>query len=274
MNKQSQLGKGLPPVCRLGLATRGNTSLDAEDVHMAFERGINYWNWCGKPDGLSNAVGELGAQRDEVVLALQLDTLDSSRDGILRALDSYLKELDTDRIDVATLYYVESEDEWRAMIAAGGAMEGLQQAREQGLIRMIGLTSHQRRLAAGWTASGLIDLLMIRYNAAHRGAEEDVFPVTNSLGIPVVAFTCLRWGGLLKSTAGDPEGFVVPRAADWYRFVISNPSVSVALMAPNGKQELEVNLSILERWQSLSQEELTAMKQHGDRVHASAGTFP
>jgi aryl-alcohol dehydrogenase-like predicted oxidoreductase len=273
MNQHTELGNGLPPVCRLGLATRGNTSLDAEDVHLAFERGINYWNWCGHSDGLSKAVGELGDQRDQVVLALQLDTWDRSRDGILKALHSSLNELKTDWIDVATLYYVESEDEWDEITATDGAMEGLQQAREQGLIRMIGLTSHQRPLAAGWAESGLLDLLLIRYNAAHRGAEKEVFPVTDSIGIPVIAFTCLRWGGLLKSTAEDPDGFEVPCAAAWYRFVLSNPSVSVALMAPNGKQELEANLSILDEWEAPSEAELRILKEHGDRVHASSGAF-
>ena len=33
-------------VCRLGLATRGNTSLEPEDVELAFDQGINYLNWC------------------------------------------------------------------------------------------------------------------------------------------------------------------------------------------------------------------------------------
>ena len=57
--------------------------------------------------------------------------------------------------------------------------------------------------------SGLLDLLMIRYNAAHRGAETEIFPVTDSTSLPVVVYTCLRWGALLQSTPDDPPGFVV-----------------------------------------------------------------
>jgi len=41
------------PVCRLGLATRGNTHLASQDVAHAIDRGINYLNWCGHPDGMS-----------------------------------------------------------------------------------------------------------------------------------------------------------------------------------------------------------------------------
>ena len=65
-------------------------------------------------------------------------------------------------------------------------------------MRLLGLTSHQRKLAAETARSGLLDLLMIRYNAAHRGAETDIFPVTDALGLPVVVYTCLRWGTLLR----------------------------------------------------------------------------
>ena len=61
---------------------------------------------------------------------------------------------------------------------------------------------------------------MIRYNAAHRGAEREVFPVTDALGLPVIAYTALRWGGLLRPTPDDPPGFVVPPAPAWYRFVL------------------------------------------------------
>ena len=43
---------------------------------------------------------------------------------------------------------------------------------------------------------------MIRYNAAHRGAEREVFPVTEALGLPVIAYTALRWGGAPAADAG------------------------------------------------------------------------
>src|SRR5437763_610559 len=81
-------------------------------------------------------------------------------------------------------------------------------------------TSHQRPPAAGAARSGLLGLLMIRYNAAHRGAEQEVFPVTDAMGLPVVAYTCLRWGALLRPTPDDPPGFVAPPAPAWYRFAL------------------------------------------------------
>ena len=117
--------------------------------------------------------------------------------------------------------------ELRRLDGPGGALETCAAAQGDGVVRILGLTSHQRRLAAETARSGLLDMLMIRYNAAHRGAETEVFPVTDALGMPVVVYTCLRWGALLRGTPDDPPGSVAPRAPDWYRFALQTDSVTV-----------------------------------------------
>src|SRR5207302_6869223 len=141
-----------------------------------------------------------------------------------------------------TFYYVEERAEWEQIAGPGGALAFCRAAQRAGEVRLLGLTSHQRPLAAAIAQSGLLDLLMIRYNAAHRGAERDVFPVTDALGLPVIAYTALRWGALLRATPDDPSGFKVPRAADCYRFVLQHPAVAVTLSAPRSRAELEEDL--------------------------------
>ena len=260
-------------VCRVGLSTRGNTSLEPDDVLEAFRRGIRYFNWCCHPDGLSAAVRQLEPEkRPEMVLALQLYARDG--EGARRELDGYLRELGTDYVDVVTHYYVEHEDEWAEIQSPGGAAEALRDARSEGAVRAVGVTTHQRTLGAQLAREGQIDLLMIRYNAAHRGAETDVFPVTDELGVPVVVYTGVRWGALLKPTPDDPVGFRPPSAPDCYRFALCHPSVSVAIMAPNGRAELEEDLSILDDWHGLREGEYAALCEHGDRVRRHGGSFP
>ena len=274
MKKQATLGNSLPPVCRLGLATRGNTHLDVDDVFHAYHRGINYWNWCGHKDGMSRAVGELGSNRGSVVVATQISTAGWTRDEMWREITAALDTLQTDYLDVVTLYYVESRHEWDEIVSSAGSIHALQEARDEGVVRAVGLTTHQRDLAAEWVQTGLLDLLMVRYNAAHRGAEQDVFPMTDFLGVPTICFTCLRWGKLLKPTCEGPPGLSVPPAREWYRFVLSNPSVAVTLMAPNGRDELDDNLLLLDDWKSVAPLEHERLCAHGDRVRQRAGPFP
>jgi aryl-alcohol dehydrogenase-like predicted oxidoreductase len=288
MKRTHDFGFGLPPACRLGLATRGNTHLDPEDVLHAVERGINYLNWCGHSDGLSRAVREMGSVRKNVIVAWQIQS--NTADGARRELENALTELGTDRIDLVTLYYVESESEWVDIASRGGAYEALADARSAGQVGMIGMTSHQRAMAAAIGAGELLpkedalpdgldpsrplDALMLRYNAAHRGADKDVFPVTVPIGLPVVVYTCLRWGALMKPTPEDPEDYAVPAAPEWYRYALANPSVAVALMAPNGRAELDQDLALLDDWRPPSDPDHRAMTDHGDRVYRTAGGFP
>jgi predicted aldo/keto reductase-like oxidoreductase len=278
MRKTTQLNDSLPAVCRLGLATRGNTYLRPEDVEHAIDRGIHYLNWCGKPDGLSKTVAGLGSRRRDVVVAAQFKA--SGADEAAKEFDWILKQLKSDYLDIATLYYVESESEWENITSQQGAWQTLARLKQEGALRMIGLTSHQRKLAAGWaqaldpqTGESRLDLLMIRYNAAHRGAEDDVFPATDKLGMPVVTFTGVRWKDLLGATADDPADFTPPAAPDCYRFCLSNESVAVALMAPGNRPELEQDLGLLDDWTPPNRAASQSIRAHGDRVRKNAREF-
>jgi aryl-alcohol dehydrogenase-like predicted oxidoreductase len=274
VQRVTSLGSDLPDVCRLGLATRGNTALDLADVRWAVDEGIGYLNWCGHDDGMSAAIRDMGRRRSEVVVAWQMSA--RTADEATTALESALATLGTASIDIVTFYYVESRPEWARLREPNGAYDAMERAREAGKVRMLGLTSHQRRMAADiLDAPGRpLDMLMLRYNAAHRGAEHEVFPTTDRLLAPFVAYTCLRWGELMKPTPDDPSGWEPPRAPEWYRYALANPAVSVALMAPNGVDELRENAALLTDWSAPDPDEMTALEAHGERVYHHAGRFP
>jgi len=257
---------------RLGLATRGNTQIAADDVALAVERGVNYLNWCGYDDGIAKALRSKIIDRNRVVVAMQLDARDAA--SAAAELEDAFRTLGTRRIDVVTFYYVEHKSEWDEIARRDGALQVLKAEKQQGRVGLIGLTTHQRRLAAEWAEEKKFDLLMVRYNAAHRGAEQDVFPVTERLGMPVVVYTAQRWGALARRTQDDPPESPPPAAIEWYRFALAHPAASVVLMAPNGRSELEANLKLLDDWRPPTPAEFEAMSQHGQRVRKNAGRFP
>jgi aryl-alcohol dehydrogenase-like predicted oxidoreductase len=265
------------PVSRLGLASYGQTALTPDDIHAALGRGVNFLNWAGldewPPDGdpFIPAVASLGAARSSVVVCAQFGARTAT--GAAEQLRSVLATLKTDYIDALTLYYVERPEEWEEITAPGGSLPYLQEAKRDGAVRRIGVTSHQRPLAARMAASGLLDLVMIRYNAAHRGAEREVFPVTQPLGLPVIAYTALRWGALPRPTPDDPPGWSVPRASDWYRFVLQHPAVAVTLAAPRTRAEMDEDLGVLDAAGPLGDEEYAVLAGHGERVRKHAGAF-
>ncbi|HTK77392.1 MAG TPA: aldo/keto reductase [Gemmataceae bacterium] len=260
------------PVCRLGLATRGNGSLAEEDVHVALSRGVNFLNWPGGEDALSRVIAGLGTRRSDVVVCAQFEARTAG--DAATELRAILSTLHTDYVDVLTFYYVEEMHEWEEIIGPGGALGYCRAAKRDGVVRRLGLTTHQRPLAATVAQCGLLDVLMLRYNAAHRGAEREVFSVTEELGLPVITYTALRWGALLRPTPDDPPGFVVPTAPAWYRFALQSPSVAVVLAAPHNRTELEEDLTVLDATGPLPPDEYERLAEHGRRVRKHGGGFP
>ena len=259
------------PVCRLGLASHAGSELTPADIHHAVDRGVNFLNWAGDEDVFSRTIAGLGARRRDVVVCVQF----AARSGAEAAteLAAILAALHSDYVDILTLYYVESAEEWQTLIAPDGALPYCREVQRAGRVRRLGVTSHQRPLATEMARSGLLDLLMIRYNAAHRGAEREVFPTTDALGMPVNAYTAMRWGALLRSTPDDPPGFVVPPASAWYRFVLQSPSVTVTLAAPHSRAELDEALTVLDSG-PLDAADYERLAQHGQRVRRHGGGFP
>ena len=145
------------------------------------------------------------------------------------------------------------------------ATEGeLLHLRESGKVRGIGVSIHNRRRAGRLAAQSPLDLLMIRYNAAHPGAERDVFPHVRNGCPTILAYTATAWRRLLKRPR-DWEGPVMT-GGDCYRFQLSNSHVDLALTGPSSRQEIEENLDALDRG-PLSPHEEHWMRQFGLEVH-------
>ena len=64
------------------------------------------------------------------------------------------------------------------------------------------MSIHDRKRAGKLAEDSPLDMLMIRYNAAHPGAEVDIFPNLAKRKPAIVAYTATRWRGLLKRPKG------------------------------------------------------------------------
>src|SRR6185436_10940496 len=124
---------------------------------------------------------------------------------------------------------------------------------ESGKVRSIGVSIHDRPRAGKLAESSPLDLLMIRYNAAHPGAERDIFPHVRADKPSILAYTATSWRRLLKK----PKGWDGPvmTAGDCYRFQLSSAHVDLALTGPASRAELEANLDALAKGPLAADEE-------------------
>ena len=121
-------------------------------------------------------------------------------------------------------------------------------------------------------AGGQFDLFHVRYNAAHRGAEEEIFRHLKDDDRPgIVSYTATRWGQLLNPK-NMPVGESVSAPSDCYRFAMSNSAVDVCMCGPKNIDEMRAALPALELG-PLGEEDLERMKRIGDYVRSTTRKF-
>jgi predicted aldo/keto reductase-like oxidoreductase len=242
---------------RLGLAA--NYGLDEGGVRLAMERGVNLFLVTARGSGLRAPLKEaLGSRREQVAVVAYVN-VGWFGWGVRRGAEGALRSLGTDYLDVLLLGWL---GVWSAWSAA--TERELLKLRESGKVRALGVSIHDRPRAGRLAEASPLDLLMIRYNAAHPGAERDIFPRRREGRPSILAYTATAWRKLLRRPRGW-DGAVMT-AGDCYRFQLSSPHVDLALTAPKNRAELEQNLAALERG-PLTPDEERWMRDFGRAVH-------
>jgi len=257
------------PASSLGLAA--GPKQDPRCVRRAFAGGINYFFFYGP--GNTSFIEELASlarrKREQIIVA----TGSGSRRiaGLQAARRKMTALLGIELIDVFFIEYVHPGDDPDVMFGKNGVFDELRQWKKNGWIRFVGATAHDRSLARRLAADPRVDVLMHRFNMAHRKAAQEVFPAAAKARTPIVAFTATRWGTLLEPYADWPGP--PPTASDCYRFCLSQPPVQVVLTAPRSLAELEQNLEVLEL-PPMGKQYRDQWQRFGDLVHgAGKGAF-
>jgi aryl-alcohol dehydrogenase-like predicted oxidoreductase len=258
--KKRVLGRTGLLASRLGLA--GGYGVPAAAVERAFhEYGINYFYWstprkAGMRDGLRNLVKN---HREEIIIVLQ--SYDHLGLTVRRSVEKGISALGIDSADVLLLG-------WNNWYPPARVLRESLALRKEGKVRFIAMSGHNRKLFGkiAQAESSPIDIFMVRYNAAHRGAEEEIFPHLAGKNRPgLTTYTATRWGKLLnpkKMPAGQPP----LTSSDCYRFVLTDPHVDLCMMGPESEAQMVEGLTALTKG-PLSDKEMDRIRKIGDYVH-------
>jgi aryl-alcohol dehydrogenase-like predicted oxidoreductase len=245
-------------VFRLGLAC--NYGVDERGFDRALERGVEYVFWTRlRTGGVQPALKRALAQRRDRVVLGAGPGIGYFGGSVRRAAERLLRDLGTDRIDVFHLFWV-----GRTSALTEGTLESMAELKAEGKIRSFAISIHDRKRAGELVKGSPIDWFMLRYNAAHPGAESDVFPNLPPERPAVCAYTATSWRKLLRKPrtwTGEPM-----TAGDCYRFCLTSPHVDVTLMGPSSIAEVDANLDALEKG-PLSVDEDAWMREFGRVVH-------
>lgn len=250
------LGRTGREVGRLGVAA--SYGVPAKAIEGAFERGATYLYWGTRRTGaFTEALRNLAPQRARMFLLVQSYSRMASLLGW--SLERALRAAGYEYADGLLLGL------WQRPVP-GRILDAARRLKERGLVRHLAVSSHKRRLVPEFARSGDFDIVHFRYNAAHTGAERDIFPHLPPENRPgIVVYTATSWKQLLNPKK-VPPGEKTPSAGDCYRFVLTNPAVDVCMTGPADAAQMEHALAALGKG-PMSDEEMAWMRRVGAAIY-------
>ena len=244
--KVSRMGFGGIPIQR-------TTAAEAKKlIHYLMEQGINYIDTARGYTVSEEYLGEaLEGIRDKFVVATK--SMSRTKEAMAADIDISLKNLRTDYID---LYQVHNPTmaQLEQVLAPGGALEALLEAKEAGKIGHIGITAHaldvfERALELEW-----VETIMFPYN------------IVETQGEKLIAKCAQKNIGFIdmKPLAGG----AIEDASLALRFICANENVTVTIPGMAELHEIDQNIAACADTSPLTNEEKTAVNQ----VRSALGT--
>jgi aryl-alcohol dehydrogenase-like predicted oxidoreductase len=225
----AELGPSKLVVSRLGVS--GHYGLPVEGFRRAAEEGVNLFFWEPNYATLT-AFSQRLAPSDRQRLHFVAGTFEADPKRVRRDAERALRQLRADQLGLFLVFWVQS---WGRVTDA--LRRELDSLVAEGTVATAGLSTHNRPLAVAAIGDGW-NPVMVRHNAAHRGAEAEVFPAAAAKGVSLLTFNATCYGRLLRPF----DDMEPPSAADCLRYSLEQPAVAACWTAPATLEQLDTNL--------------------------------
>ncbi len=225
-----------------GAAALGAVTQDEADATLELVRrhGVNHLDTAASyGDSELRLAPFLAEHRNEYFLATKTEK--RTRDEAYAEINLSLERLGTDHVDLIQLHNLVAEDEWQTAFAPGGVLEAVVRAREEGLVRHIGVTGHGVTVAAQHLRSLAefdFDSVLLPYN----------FPMAQNeayiADFEALTATCAERGvavQTIKAITRAPWGDREQTAATWYEPLRDQAAIDTAVSWVLGRDGVFLN---------------------------------
>lgn len=281
-----QLGRTGLNITTFGLG--GQATIEMEDrreealriISRALDLGVNYFDTAaGYRSGVSETqLGEgLAGRRSQIILASK--SRNRTRDGAWRDLESSLKRLRTDHLDIWQVHNIKSTADVEQLFAKGGAIEAFQHAREQKLTRFLGVTGHaDPDLLIECIRRFPFDTILLALNAADKhylSFGERLIPLCLERQMGIIAMKVPARGRILWQPLTQIPRLRRPGKLDMreaYHYVLSLP-VSGAIIGCDTVEHLEEDVNLARTFKPLSVDQMLALEAKVKPIYEQALYF-
>lgn len=249
-----------------------------EIINRSIDLGINYIdtsayygldkNGNHVPGISERYIGKvMKTRRNEVYLASK--TLGRTYDEAMRDLETTLKNLQTDHIDLWQVHSVRSKDDLDTWFAKDGAIKAFEKARDEKIIQHIGITGHKDPYALKYGIERYpFDTILLTLNAADRhdlSFIDIVLPVAVEKNMGIIGMKIPARGKIFKE-----GGITSMEQAMGYALTLP---VSTIIVGISTLQELEENVQIAKDFKPFSKKKMTHLEKLTEPYHEEASFF-
>jgi predicted aldo/keto reductase-like oxidoreductase len=242
-------GTGLE-VYRLGFGgipiQRVSETQAVETVLHAINRGVDFIDTSRAYTTSERRIGLALKQTDKKV-TLASKSHSKTAAAVRADLETSIKELQREYIDLYQCHFVRDEEEYRKVISPGGALESLRKAREEGLIGYIGITSHSLDVLDRSLDDGLFDTIMVCFSFLEPLAREKIIPKALEKSVGIIG---------MKPFSG---GFI-ENARLALKYTLSQAGI-VVIAGVEHKDLFDENWKVFQDGQALTEEEIKEIEE-------------
>ena len=268
-----QAASGLSQEVKLEYRTLGKTGLkvttvgfgcmitsDPSVIERAADIGINYFDTARVYQGGNNErmVGAaLKRKRKDITLSTK--SVSPTKEAALADLDTSLRELGTDHVDIWYLHAKSKPDD-----ITDDLREAQRIAKQQGKIRFAGVSTHsgQKDLLPWLAKTGAVDVVLVAYNFSMDKDMEAAVEAAGKAGLGVVGMKVMA-GGFRKPKPGDLTQEKLKREGAMLaalKWVIKNPHVHTTIPSMTDMDQLDENLRAMQGSFDATEEKLLAQQ--------------
>ena len=276
--KYRELGNTGLKVSEIGMGCEGFSEDGYRNTKRLFDeaekQGVNYFDLYASDPNVRASVGEaLEGRREKFIIQSHICSV--WKDGqykrtrniseVKEGMQEMLELLRTDYIDVGMIHYVDSIKDWET-IAEGPVLAYAKELKEKGVIRHVGLSSHNPQAALAAVKSGSIEVLMFSVNPCYdlQPASEDVeelwaeknyerhlvnmdperqelYEVCQRMGVGITVMKAFGGGDLLDETL-SPAGKALT-VNQCLHYALTRPAVATVLSGAHSVEQLRSSIA-------------------------------
>jgi uncharacterized protein len=211
---------------------------DPTVITRAADMGINYFDTSRGYQGGQNErmVGAaLGAKRKDILLASKCDQ--TTPEGILAELDTSLKELGTDHLDIWHLHGKSTPAD-----IPDDLLEVQRKAKQQGKIRFIGVSTHNLPAIVDRVIEAKIEVVQVPYSFTSDANYQPAIEKLHQAGVGLIAMKVMANGRRRGAPQSQRPANFAPAALKW---VIANPAIATTVPSMTDMDQLDQNLAVM-----------------------------